>query len=334
MAVSLTTTSAFASKHQSILEFSRSFCRGKDAQWISATTNSGQLDTNSCHSQFLAYLEFFMAQLMTKKKRRFTPWTHIKNQAISWSNGSGHQFITATATQRIRRGWRWVWVPMGSTEWTNLLFFITHNKHTWLVVVSPPLWKMMEFVNWDDDRHPIFLGKFKKWQPNHQPDTNHASYGNLKTEQTTWGDHIEKRGTPRKIPGPSFASSAGPSGDSIGDTLEVFTNHLGCHLGCGKPGRSCEHHRGFPTCFSMLTAICCIFPRFMRYKWYKNPEGLVGNMEILEHAKLSPSAGVVGEVFVRWSNGIHMILVVSKWGMPPHTYLSINLSVYLSRLSI
>ena len=33
---------------------------------------------------------------------------------------------------------------------------------------KPPLWKMMEFVNWDDDRNPIyiFLGKFKKtWQP-------------------------------------------------------------------------------------------------------------------------------------------------------------------------
>ena len=36
------------------------------------------------------------------------------------------------------------------------------------LVVGPPLWKRLEFVNWDDDINPIFL-KFKKWQPNHQP---------------------------------------------------------------------------------------------------------------------------------------------------------------------
>ena len=26
-----------------------------------------------------------------------------------------------------------------------------------------------EFVNWDDDRNPILMGKCQKWQPNHQP---------------------------------------------------------------------------------------------------------------------------------------------------------------------
>ena len=25
-------------------------------------------------------------------------------------------------------------------------------------------------VNWDDERNPILMGKFKKWQPNHQPE--------------------------------------------------------------------------------------------------------------------------------------------------------------------
>ena len=38
----------------------------------------------------------------------------------------------------------------------------------WLVV-GPPLWKILDFVNWDDDSNPILMGTFKKWQPNHQP---------------------------------------------------------------------------------------------------------------------------------------------------------------------
>ena len=29
----------------------------------------------------------------------------------------------------------------------------------WLVVGEKPLWKMMEFVNWDDDSNPILMGK-------------------------------------------------------------------------------------------------------------------------------------------------------------------------------
>ena len=47
----------------------------------------------------------------------------------------------------------------------------------WLVVVYPPLWKRLEFVNWDDDINPIFLGKCQKWQPvtTNQP----WIYGNL-----------------------------------------------------------------------------------------------------------------------------------------------------------
>ena len=34
---------------------------------------------------------------------------------------------------------------------------------------GPPLWKMMDFVIWDDNRNPILMGKCKKWPPNHQP---------------------------------------------------------------------------------------------------------------------------------------------------------------------
>ena len=40
--------------------------------------------------------------------------------------------------------------------------------HIWLVVFSHPSEKY-DFVNWDDNRNPIFMGKCQKWQPNHQP---------------------------------------------------------------------------------------------------------------------------------------------------------------------
>ena len=39
---------------------------------------------------------------------------------------------------------------------------------SWLVVFRHPSEKY-EFVNWDDDRNPILMGKCQKWQPNHQP---------------------------------------------------------------------------------------------------------------------------------------------------------------------
>ena len=32
------------------------------------------------------------------------------------------------------------------------------SSKIWLVV-GPPLWKMMEFVNWDDNRNPILMGQ-------------------------------------------------------------------------------------------------------------------------------------------------------------------------------
>ena len=44
-------------------------------------------------------------------------------------------------------------------------------NNSWLVVVYPPLWKMMEFVNWDDEIFPIFMGKCQIHGPTsyHQP---------------------------------------------------------------------------------------------------------------------------------------------------------------------
>ena len=40
----------------------------------------------------------------------------------------------------------------------------TNNSGWWLGHPS----EKYEFVNWDDNRNPIFLGKCQKWQPNHQ----------------------------------------------------------------------------------------------------------------------------------------------------------------------
>ena len=44
------------------------------------------------------------------------------------------------------------------------------GDYSWLVGQGHPSEKY-EFVNWDDDRHPILMGKCQKWQPNHQPDS-------------------------------------------------------------------------------------------------------------------------------------------------------------------
>ena len=65
----------------------------------------------------------------------------------------------------------------------------THDKHRTFLLI-PKYWMMdnednvikmitgwwlghpsekYEFVNWDDEINPIFMGKFQEWQPNHQP---------------------------------------------------------------------------------------------------------------------------------------------------------------------
>ena len=42
-------------------------------------------------------------------------------------------------------------------HWKIIYIYINH----WLVVGEKPLWEMMEFVTWDDNRNPILMGKFK-----------------------------------------------------------------------------------------------------------------------------------------------------------------------------
>ena len=52
----------------------------------------------------------------------------------------------------------------------NLYFMQTHSMDLWIyiwLVVDLPLWKMMEFVSWDDEI-PNMMGKIKN-VPNHQP---------------------------------------------------------------------------------------------------------------------------------------------------------------------
>ena len=36
---------------------------------------------------------------------------------------------------------------------------ISLHQASLIIPARPPLWKMMEFVTWDDDRNPIFMGK-------------------------------------------------------------------------------------------------------------------------------------------------------------------------------
>ena len=52
-----------------------------------------------------------------------------------------------------------------------------HQDHQIWLVVKPHLWKIWS-VNWDDDI-PNWMGKFKKWQPNHQPVLSIVYWGML-----------------------------------------------------------------------------------------------------------------------------------------------------------
>ena len=66
--------------------------------------------------------------------------------------------------------------PLTPKSWKTSIYtmcFLSHpaapqwSSGWWFF--ATPSWKMMEFVTWDDDSNPILMGKFKKWQPNHQP---------------------------------------------------------------------------------------------------------------------------------------------------------------------
>ena len=53
----------------------------------------------------------------------------------------------------------------GIWMWFILLKIIQSKLVELVAGFSPPLWKMMDFVNWDDNRNPILMGKWEKWQP-------------------------------------------------------------------------------------------------------------------------------------------------------------------------
>ena len=52
-------------------------------------------------------------------------------------------------------------------------YFSWHKHYNWLVV-NLPLWKMMEFVSWDDEI-PNWMESHKIHVPNHQPVFHHLS---------------------------------------------------------------------------------------------------------------------------------------------------------------
>ena len=71
-----------------------------------------------------------------------------------------------------------------STSWSHPVPFGSESLETeqthqqlWLVV-KPPLWKKYEFVNWDDNRNPILVGKVK----NGNQTTNQLFIGNSFTK--------------------------------------------------------------------------------------------------------------------------------------------------------
>ena len=92
-----------------------------------------------------------------------------------------HRLTDAFCLQGVERygreWWRWSRHAGGSALGTSvrqsksgdqhlpIRFHLTYSSGWWLAHPS----EKYEFVNWDDNRNPIVMGKFKKWQPNHQP---------------------------------------------------------------------------------------------------------------------------------------------------------------------
>ena len=101
------------------------------------------------------------------------PWTPWKVQDESKPNGE-HFTATSWGVPKLAGWFR------GNPDDLTWLMGPCLKKSTWefpLLVggFSPPLWKMMEFVNWEDEKFPILMGKCQKWQPNHQPDDQPSS---------------------------------------------------------------------------------------------------------------------------------------------------------------
>ena len=71
----------------------------------------------------------------------------------------------------------------------SFLGYISKSYHIWLVVWRPPLWKMMDFVSWDDESPKIVMGKYEKhgetWQPvtiQSPPSSSHRRFSS-----SSWG---------------------------------------------------------------------------------------------------------------------------------------------------
>ena len=67
-------------------------------------------------------------------------------------------------------------------NWT----WIAYSKVILVGGFSPPRPEKYEFVNWDDESNPIFLGTCQKWQPNHQPESYFTAMNAWNLSQAFW----------------------------------------------------------------------------------------------------------------------------------------------------
>ena len=82
------------------------------------------------------------------------------------ANDLGHYLVVSTSSYGNVRIQSWPWgFPARHGRTQNWMVFVRENPIWWF---SHPSEKY-EFVNWDEDSNPINMGKFKNWQPNHQP---------------------------------------------------------------------------------------------------------------------------------------------------------------------
>ena len=81
--------------------------------------------------------------------------------SVKWAIPSRQRLLTILVVIRSS-GHPWRLDDFGLAQWLRKQFLFLVGGP------GPPLWQRLEFVNWDDNRNPINMGKCKKWQPNHQ----------------------------------------------------------------------------------------------------------------------------------------------------------------------
>ena len=96
--------------------------------------------------------------------RFMTMMTELELEA--WTMSSASLLATSKVSWRSARD---------VFSWKNVMDVVMDEVVFVMAILSFPGWwlghpsEKYEFVDWDDDSNPIFLGKCKKRQPNHQP---------------------------------------------------------------------------------------------------------------------------------------------------------------------